>query len=259
MAARTKTYPARVLVLRKRKLGESDLILSMLAGDGSLVEAVAKGARKPTNTFATRLDLFCESEVLLARGRNLDIASEARLLDAHVPLRQQIASTYAAAPILDALANTALPNLPVEHLYDMTTSALSHIENAPDAGKPAFTAAFLVKLFAVLGIRPQVRMCVSCGAAFPESPQPGQSADFSFIDGGYVCPNCSARHEHVRLDASTLLWTNALLGSTFDQIGALNVDLGTSFSILEFSHRWLRDTQSINSKALNQLLTCGLF
>ena len=36
-----KNYQASVIVLKKTKLGESDLILTMLAGDGSLVKAVA--------------------------------------------------------------------------------------------------------------------------------------------------------------------------------------------------------------------------
>ena len=48
------TYPLRALVLRRTKLGESDLILTLLAADGSLAKAVAKGARKPTSSFAAR-------------------------------------------------------------------------------------------------------------------------------------------------------------------------------------------------------------
>ena len=35
------TYPLRALVLRRTKLGESDLILTLLAADGSLARAVA--------------------------------------------------------------------------------------------------------------------------------------------------------------------------------------------------------------------------
>ena len=37
-------YPLRALVLRKTKLGETDLILTLLAEDGRQVRAVAKGA-----------------------------------------------------------------------------------------------------------------------------------------------------------------------------------------------------------------------
>ncbi len=252
-----RTYHASVIVLRKRKLGESDLILSMLAGDGSLVEAVAKGARKPTSSFATRLDLFCESEVMLARGRNLDIASEVRLLNSHDVIRTNVAATYAAAPMLDCIAQVALPNLPVEHLFAMSSSALAHFDDAREDQMPSLTAAFLVKLFALLGVRPQLNLCVGCGQ--PLSDDANSLAGFSFDDGGYVCESCATGFERVRIERSTLQWAAAFLGSTFDEVLAFDADANASFGVLHFANRWLRETLSVNSKALNQLLTCGLF
>lgn len=257
MTGQPKTYRSRVLVLRKRKLSETDLILSLLSGDGSLIEIVAKGARKPTNTFATRLDLFCESEVLLARGRNLDVASEAHLVDGHDSLRSSVHATYAAAPILDAIAHTALPNMPVEHLFDMATSALSHIEDAEHASMLAITAAFLMKLFALLGVRPRMESCISCGQAPAEDK--GGFVAFSFSEGGVVCENCAPRHDHVRLEAKTIGWAQFMLGATFDAVLERGIPVEASFATLQFAHRWLRETQSVNLKALNQLLVCGLF
>ncbi|MEG2982380.1 MAG: recombination protein O N-terminal domain-containing protein [Raoultibacter sp.] len=38
-----QTYTARVIVLQKTKLGETDLILTLLAEDGAQIRAVAKG------------------------------------------------------------------------------------------------------------------------------------------------------------------------------------------------------------------------
>ena len=75
------TYTARVIVVRKTKLGESDLILTLLAEDGSQLRAVAKGARKPKSSFASRLELFSVADVLCAKGRSLDVVSEARLVE----------------------------------------------------------------------------------------------------------------------------------------------------------------------------------
>ena len=52
------TYSLQALVLRKTKLGETDLIVTLLAQDGRQVRAVAKGARKPNSSFASRLEIF---------------------------------------------------------------------------------------------------------------------------------------------------------------------------------------------------------
>lgn len=252
-----RNYHASVLVLKKTKLGEADLILSMLAGDGSLVKAVAKGARKPTSTFATRLDLFCESEVMLVRGRNLDIAREVRLMSSHDPIRSNVVATYAAAPILDCLAQVALPDLPIAHLSAMSSAALSHMDVAQEPQMPAVTAAFLVKLFALLGVRPQLDRCIACGSAL--DAHRGESASFSFVDGGYVCDACRGGIDRVQIETETLRWARALLGSTFDEVLEMQIPLDASFGVLHFAHRWLRETQNVNSKALNELLTCGLF
>ena len=48
------TYSVRGIVLRKTKLAETDLIVTLLADDGTQRRAVAKGARKPSSTFASR-------------------------------------------------------------------------------------------------------------------------------------------------------------------------------------------------------------
>lgn len=53
------TYSLRALVLRRTKLGESDLILTLLSEDGSQKRAVAKGARRPKSSFAARTEPFC--------------------------------------------------------------------------------------------------------------------------------------------------------------------------------------------------------
>ena len=63
------TYSLHAIVLRKTKLGESDLILTLLAEDGRQVRAVAKGARKPNSPFSSRLEIFAEVEALMASGR----------------------------------------------------------------------------------------------------------------------------------------------------------------------------------------------
>ena len=53
-----RTYHVRACVLDRTKLGETDLILTLLADDGRQLRAVAKGARKPGGRLAARMELF---------------------------------------------------------------------------------------------------------------------------------------------------------------------------------------------------------
>ena len=139
----------------------------------------------------------------------------------------------------------------------MATSALKHMDSSPEEKLPAYTAAFLVKLFALLGVRPALDRCISCGEE--RATDSADTVSFSFEDGGYVCENCGAGFERVRLDNATLQWASVLLGSTFDEIDQMDIPLEASFAVLHFANQWLRESQHINSKALSQLLSCGLF
>ena len=77
------TYQSRVLVIKRTKLGETDCICTLLSQDGSQIRAVAKGARKPTSPFTSRLELFSVCDVLFAKGKSLDIIKEARLIEGY--------------------------------------------------------------------------------------------------------------------------------------------------------------------------------
>ncbi len=97
------TYTARALVLRKTKLGETDLVLTLLAEDGSQMRAVAKGARKPANAFSARLELYSVVDVLCSKGRSLDVVCEARLLESNECVRLDLEHAAAAAPMAELL------------------------------------------------------------------------------------------------------------------------------------------------------------
>ena len=93
------TYTARAIVLRKTKLGESDLIVTLLAQDGSQARAVAKGARKPSSPFAARLELYSSVDLLCSEGRNLDIVKEARIASSHrVPSASSACTSIPSTP-----------------------------------------------------------------------------------------------------------------------------------------------------------------
>ena len=251
-------YACRALVLKKTKLGEADLIITMLAQDGQQRRGVAKGARKPTSPFAARLDLFSVCDLRMSTGRSLDVITEARMVQANLKLREEIDYLAAAAPVLDALERTTHEDLPLPRLFDMSCAALSHMAEAPVDQVPAYTAAFLLKLFGMLGLRPSFEECVVCGN--PVDLRAGATrVPFTYADGGVLCSECAAGTGSVQVDAATLQWAQSLLMATFDGIADMQVEPRTSFAMLHLCHAWLRENMGMNLKALNYLLSCGLF
>ncbi|MBO4353002.1 MAG: DNA repair protein RecO, partial [Eggerthellaceae bacterium] len=161
----SETFSARALVLRKTLMGESDLALSLLAENGEKLRCVAKGARKPTSTFSSRLELYSVVDIHCVRGKSLAIIKEARLVNPHAALRSDIVYNACAAPIAELLDAVAHEDLAVAQLFPMACSAFEHIAIASPAQALSICAAQLLKTLAVLGFRPSLDRCVHCGSS----------------------------------------------------------------------------------------------
>lgn len=267
-----KTYPLRALVLRRTKLGESDVICTLLSSDGSQVRAVAKGARKPTSTFASRLEVYAICDLLLVHGKSLDIIKEARLVEGNQHLRSDIAYMEAAAPMVELLDRATQVGLQDARLFAMTSKALSLLKDVVSYDLSKFTCAHLLKTLAILGFRPSFDTCVVCGAPFEggqavevvgEGVAEGVFADssvgisipFSLIDGGVVCSKCLMQSETIMLQHDVVAWSQSMLYSTFEAIQTMQPSESTLYSILRFLQLWVRQHVGVNLKSLNYLIT----
>lgn len=266
----SRTYSIRALVLRRTKLGESDVICTLLSSDGSQIRAVAKGARKPSSSFASRLEVYSVCDLLLCRGKSLDIVKEARLVEGNAHLRSDIVLMESAAPMVELLDKTTQAGLEDERLFPMTCAALQSLKACVQASVPAIdseafdldnavcapvlTAAHLLKALAILGFRPRFDVCVSCGRPFSlESAR--EHISFSLIDGGLLCSRCRAGHESIRLSRDTVLWAQALLFSTFPEISRFGIDGASCMSLLRFLQMWIRQHLGMCLKSLDYLVS----
>ena len=230
--ARTKTYRTRAIVLRQTKLSETDLILTLLGDDGCEHRAVAKGARKPGGRLAGRSELFDEVDILIARGRNLGVVTEAQLVDAHRPLRDDIDRMNAAFCVLEVARLTCFEDAPDAFLYPICSRALRACEEASDrAHLDLVVAAYAFKVLAHGGWYPQVGECVACGDEHPTR--------FSVLAGGALCESCSRDVAGAEpLDSRQFAWVRSLLMLTFDQLLAAEVDEPTAALLVSLSHAW---------------------
>lgn len=251
------TYSARVIVVHKTKLGESDLILTMLAEDGSQLRAVAKGARKPRSSFASRLELFSVADVLCAKGRSLDVVSEARLVESNAGLRGDIEKTAAAAPITELVERTTQPDLACPNLFAMTSTALTTMSESDVPYAPSIAAGHLLKAFAMTGVRPMLATCAACGN--PVMPLNDGSLAFSPREGGVICSHCRSHTEAGYIDARTAEWSNFLLRSTFSDIEEARMGVREAFSVLDLCQRWCIEHVGCKLRSLSFLFTSGLY
>ena len=70
------TFRDEAVVLRTHKLGEADRIITLLTRHHGRVRAVAKGVRRTSSRFGSRLEPFMVVDVQLWEGRSLDIVNQ---------------------------------------------------------------------------------------------------------------------------------------------------------------------------------------
>lgn len=231
MASRTRRLDC--IVLDRTKLSEKDLILTCLARSGEQVRAIAKGARKPGGRFAPVSELFCEDDLLLAKGRGaLEVVSEGRLVRAHGRIRGDFARLSAASVVAEVAQQTSFQDTEDPFLHPICSKALSCVEVAQDQRQlDLLVAAYALKVCAHGGWRPELSLCISCG-------DPDVS-HLSVAAGGTLCASCAKDLPGVEeVSRDQLAWVGALVMATFDELMAAPADLETTTWLLSLAHRW---------------------
>ena len=210
------TYRTHALVLRKTKLGETDVILTLLAADGRQVRAVAKGLRKPGGRFGGRLEPYAEVDLQLSEGRNLDIVTEAVTVATHAGLREDYDRSAAAGVVADVLDKISMEGQTEERLFAFASTTLEVMEGCEIEALPALVVAFLGKAMAMHGYRPQLDECACCASEL------GESGLFSVASGGALCEACGiADASAVRFSREGRAWLATLLAARMADVPGL--------------------------------------
>ncbi|MEE2814921.1 MAG: DNA repair protein RecO, partial [Actinomycetota bacterium] len=98
------TYRDEAVILRTHKLGEADRIVTMLSRRNGKIRAVAKGVRRTSSKFGSRLEPFMVADVQMYKGRSLDIVQQADSLGAY---GADIAVDYERFTAASAMVETA--------------------------------------------------------------------------------------------------------------------------------------------------------
>jgi DNA repair protein RecO (recombination protein O) len=93
------------ILIRKRKFGDTSLIVSWCTESFGCVQTVAKGARRPKSPFAGKLDLFFEAEISIVRSRKSDLhtLTEVVLKNPFAGIRSNYLRTQTAAYFVELI------------------------------------------------------------------------------------------------------------------------------------------------------------
>lgn len=256
--ARGPAVRTEAIVLDQTKLGEADLILTLLAEDGTMPRAVAKGARKPGGRLARLSELYSRVDVVLSPGKSLWVLTDGRRLFPPARLEGDVVPLSAAAAIAGVVRAASAEDEADPYVFALTLRALEVVgECTSFASTELVVAATVLKLLAHLGWQPALEECVGCGS--PEV------AALSVSAGGALCEACAdilegeigederaLRPEPVH--ARGFAWLKALLSVRLDELARSPIDDAMAHWLLGFTCRWASYYLEIRLKALDFLL-----
>jgi DNA repair protein RecO (recombination protein O) len=241
MPARERSFRVEAVVLRHSDWGEADRLLTLFTREMGKVRAVAKGVRKLRSRKAGHLEPFTRVSLLLARGRDLLIVTQADTLVANTPLKEDLLLLGYASYAVELLDRFTFEEGENRVLYRIFADTLERLS----AGKePAYVLRFYeLRLLDLLGFRPQLLHCALCEAEIL-----AQDQFFSAEHGGVLCPKCGIETGGARpISMKALKYLRYYQRSSFAEAGRAHIEAGVS-----------REMEGIMQNYLTYLLERGL-
>lgn len=152
------SYKTDAINLRAARLAEADKLMTFFTRENGRVSAVAKSAFRSGSSFGGRLELFGHNNLLLAKGRSLDIVSQVETIESFREIREKEPSLQAGMYIARVLYSFLLDRVKNEQLFDLTLDMLRLLKGGAVPG--IVTRIFDVKFADLEGFLPLDRFPV---------------------------------------------------------------------------------------------------
>lgn len=217
MPARERSFRVEAIVLRHSDWGEADRLLGLYTREMGKVRAIAKGVRKLRSRKAGHLEPFTRASLLLARGRDMLIVTQAETVDAYTPLRENLPLVGYASYIVELLDRFTYEEGENRALYKLLVDTLDRLATRPD---PTLAVRYYeIRLLDLLGFRPQLFNCARC-----EREIIAEDQYFSAEIGGVLCPSCGKETPGARhISLAALKYLRHLQRSSFAKAARANI------------------------------------
>ncbi len=169
------------IIFKIKDFSEADKLVSILGKKRGRIDAIAKGARRPTSRKTGSVDLFNKGKFSFAEGKSLDILTEAELLDSSEKIKEDLGISkylFYFAELIDVFFPEVSQG---EELFDYFSELLDTINKE---NKDYIRLSFELKLLQVGGFGPNLDNCNLCGEALKENVERVAHAGSEI---GFIC------------------------------------------------------------------------
>ena len=186
MPVKERSLRTEGVVLKYKEWGETDRLLTLFTRELGKVQAIAKGVRKPRSRKAGHLEPFTRVNMLLARGRDLYILTQAEAAETYNTLKNDLVILGYGFYIFELLNNLTYEEGENQKLYRLLVNTLVRLDRGDNT--KIVTHYYEIRLLDIAGFRPQLFLCAQCNREILAEDQ-----FFSALLGGVLCPTCGRR------------------------------------------------------------------
>jgi DNA repair protein RecO (recombination protein O) len=174
------------IIMRVRKTGESDLLVTFFTPHKGRLKGVAKGAMKSRRRFVNALDLFAlvSLEYAPRRQGNLCLLHSGRLLNAYPGLRADYFLLSKASYLIELVETLFPPGVTEPQVFKLLDSSLESLSRGEKSD--LVPLLFELKAMSIGGYRIDTTVCSRCGRRY----QGEGLAVFMREKGGITCLKC---------------------------------------------------------------------
>ncbi|MER3424342.1 MAG: DNA repair protein RecO, partial [Nitrospiraceae bacterium] len=181
------------IILKSRKWGEADRIVTFYTIRFGKIRGVARGVRKMKSRFGSALEPFVHCDLNLFEKRNdpLYRVTQADIKETFAGLREDLMLMSGAARLANLVAAVTAEGDPGPSVFETLLTGLRALQGGND---PMLTTLiFQIRLLGQTGFRPQTHHCGACAEALDRSDVERPTA-FTPLCGGLVCDRCARRY-----------------------------------------------------------------
>lgn len=170
--------------MRAYPIGEADRVLVLLTRGSGQVRCVAKGVRRTSSKFGSRLAVFNLVDFQAFRGRSLDTVTQVETIASFAaPLAADYESFTAASVMAETACQLTADDPDTRAHHRLLHAALGALVNQVSDPR-LLLASYLLRALGLAGWAPALGQCVGCGTSDP-------LPFFTFTGGGAVCTECA--------------------------------------------------------------------
>mgnify|MGYP001036699745 CR=1 FL=1 len=235
------------IILRRSDFGEADRLLTLYTREFGKISALAKGARKPQSRKTGHVELFMRTNFLIASGRNIDIITQADMIESFPQLSNDLVrTTYAAyaVELLDRFTPEEDRNLSLYDLLQNTIGRLATTDNLLLAAR-----YYELRLLSITGYQPQLFRSVMNGEEIQQEDQ-----FFSAELGGLLRPGQrSADHRARPVSGAAVKVLRYLQTRDWDTVAPLQLKRDLHTELENILHYYITHILERNLKSVDFL------